>query len=123
MHNYLEGLKNEFDAEDGSFLINLRGGMIWDKHSFVWLVTLMQTCCKETNIEEKLDRWIAEGFWYIPQFSKDWSSHPNFPKHHSSKYYEKAYCLLDDLAYYFFTGNHPRIDKRDLVEVFIEETK
>ena len=31
MDNYLEVLKSEFDAEDGSFLINLRGGMSWDK--------------------------------------------------------------------------------------------
>jgi len=45
MDNYLEVLKNEFEAEEGSFLINLRG-MDWNKNAFIRLVTAMETCCE-----------------------------------------------------------------------------
>ncbi|HVE57025.1 MAG TPA: hypothetical protein VNB22_09365 [Pyrinomonadaceae bacterium] len=122
MDNYLEVLKNEFEAEEGSFLINLRG-MDWNKNAFIRLVTAMETCCENIAGQEKLERWLAEGFWYVPQFAFDWASHPEFPKRHSAEYYKATYCLLHELASYFFTGAHPRIDSRNLVKDFLENTE
>lgn len=119
--NYLEILRNEFEAGDNSFLIKLRCELDWDKAAFANLVSLMQTCCQDYESESKLERWIAEGFWYVPQFVVDWTTHPNFPKRHSTDYYEEAYECLRDLAFYFFFGEHPRIDKRRLDEIFFEK--
>ncbi len=115
-------LRSEDEDCDNTFLIQIRVRLNWDKDLFLILVREMQICCRDYETEELVEKWIAEGFWYMSQFVRDWTTHPNFPKQFSSEYYEKAYCLLDDLAFYFFIGNHPRIDNRDLVEVFIEET-
>lgn len=66
---------------------------------------------------------MAEGFWYVEQFAVDWSSHPEFPKRHSAEYYKEAYYLLHDLASYFFTGAHPRVDGRSVVKAFLEKSE
>ena len=126
MNNYLEILRKQFleceyEKSENSFLLKLRPNMIWDKDSFLELVTAMQICCENYKSKDTIEKWIANGFWYVPQFIRDWTSHPNFPKIYSSRYYEKAYNLLDDLASYFFLAAHPRIDERNLIEVFLEE--
>ena len=104
MDNYIEILKREFDAEDGSFLVKLRSDLEWDKEAFSRLASVMQACCEEHENVETLERWITEGFWYIPTFVRSWTTHENFPRVHSKEYYEKAYQRLDDLAYWFFMG-------------------
>jgi hypothetical protein len=58
-----------------------------------------------------LDRWMAEGFWYVPSFVRDWTTHPNFPRIHNAEYYQKAYQRLDDLAYWFFFGESPYLNE------------
>lgn len=104
---HLAVLKHEFDAEEGSFLIQLRPNMEWDKEAFSRLVAAMQVCCRESEKKRTLPRWIANGFWYIPSFVKDWVSHPNFPRAYPSDYYERAFQRLDDLAYWYFFGESP----------------
>ena len=120
---YIEDLRREFEAGDNSFLIKLRLELTWDKVSFANLVSLMQTCCENYESEQKFERWIAEGFWYIPQFIIDWTTHPRFLKKYSKDYYEKAYECLKDLAFYFFIGQHPRIDKQRLDDIFLRIQK
>ena len=107
MSTYLDTLKHEFEARDDSFLLQLRTQMKWDKASFSRLVLTMKIYCQNEVGAELVERWIAMGFWYIPQFTRDWTTHPNFPRVHSEDYYQKAYRLLDDLAYWFFMGESP----------------
>lgn len=121
MDNYFEILKNEFEAGDDSFLINLRCGLTWDKEAFIRLVTAMETCCETVISEDKVERWLAEGFWYVPQFTKDWSSHQNFPKEHPPEYYEAAYYLLNVLAERFFVETESGSIDRNSVEYFFEK--
>jgi hypothetical protein len=97
--NYLCILKNEFDAGDGSFLIKLRPNLEWDKDAFTRLICAMQMYCEQRRKSEMVEFWLAQGFWFIPGFVRDWTSHPDFPRVHSQEYYEKAYRRLDDLAW------------------------
>ena len=53
---------------------------------------------------------MANGFWYVPSFVREWTTHPNFPRVHSTEYYQKAYERLDDLAYWFFYGESPYLN-------------
>ena len=105
--DYLPILTNEFRAEEDTFLIQLRPWLHWDKIAFTRLTQAMAICCRLTAGQEKLDRWVAEGFWFIPTFVRDWTTHPKFPREHSAEYYEAAYERLDDLAYWFFHGETP----------------
>jgi hypothetical protein len=107
MDNYLLLLRNEFEAGEGSFLIQIRPDLNWDKASFSRLITVMQRCCHEYSESDTLDRWMSEGFWYVPIFVRDWTTNPSFPRVHQPEYYQKAYQRLDDLAYWFFIGESP----------------
>ncbi len=103
----LEVLRQEFTASDGSFLIQLRPGLVWDKEAFSRLVTAMEACCKAYEGKESLERWLAQGFWYLPWFVKHWTGHPNFPRPQPEEYYTNAIDRLSDLAYWFFMGYSP----------------
>ena len=107
MNDYRDVLQREFDAEEGSFLIQLRPGLVWDRAAFSRLVLAMEACCKDHEGRESIDRWIAVGFWYLSWSVKDWATHPNFPKDEPPEYYEKAFKRLFDLAYWFFCGESP----------------
>ncbi len=102
-------LRSEFEAHDGSFLIQLRPRLTWDKAAFSRLIAVMEQCCRDYADNDLLDRWIAQGFWYIPTFVKAWTTHPNFPREHEQAYYDAAYRRLDDLAYWYFWGQSPYI--------------
>lgn len=110
MDDYLVILRNEFEAGEGSFLIQIRPYLNWDKVAFTRLILAMQTCCEQSYHLDKLDRWIAEGFWFIPDFVQTWTTHPNFPRVHSEEYYDKAYERMRDLAWWFFMAESPYMD-------------
>jgi hypothetical protein len=107
MKDFMTVLRNEFDAGDSSFLISLRPKLEWDKKSSTRLATAMNLCAVSEASEHKLERWVAEGFWYVPRFVREWATHPNFPKVHALDYYERAFTRLDDLAYWYFRGESP----------------
>ena len=107
MEDFMAVLKNEFEAGEGSFLIKLRPRLEWDKAAFNRLVSAMKHCAECGSGDPKLERWVAEGFWYMSHFVREWALHPSFPKVHSVEYYDKAFTRLDDLAYWFFTGRSP----------------
>ncbi len=107
MENYFEILEKEFKAEDNTFLIQLRIDLKWDEMAFSRLIEAMISYCENHSLDKKVDRWIAEGFWYIPTFTRSWSSHQSFPRLFPNEYYEKSYDLLDELAFWFFTGQSP----------------
>ncbi len=102
----LQILNNEFDAGDGSFLISIRGDMVWDVEAFDRLSGAMAQYCREASgTSAHLERWVAQGFWYVPWFVRDWTSHPNFPRDLPATYYDGAYRQLDDLAFSYFFGH------------------
>jgi len=67
----------------------------------------MHTFVSQRATEEPIPRWIAEGFWYLGWFVRDWSEHPNFPRQHDHTYYAHAYERLHDLASWLFIGQSP----------------
>ncbi len=107
METFITILKNEFAAGEGSFLIKLRPNLEWDKAAFNRLTSAMKLCAESKSSDTKLERWVAEGFWFVPRFVREWATHPNFPKVHAADYYEKAFSRLDDLAYWYFMGQSP----------------
>ena len=110
VESFLDILKREFTAEDGSFLIQLRPNLNWNKEAFSKLVTAMEACCKACEKQESLERWLVEGFWWMSWFVKDWTTHPSFPRPQPPEYHENALKRLEDLAYWFFSGCSPYED-------------
>jgi hypothetical protein len=103
----LEDLRREFEAEDGSFLLQLRVELMWDPAAFGRMTALMLDVVKSREREAPIPRWLAEGFWLLDWFVKDWSTHPNFPRPLAEGYYRRAYERLHDLAYWLFIGESP----------------
>jgi hypothetical protein len=103
----LEDLRREFQAEESSFLLQLRGEIRWDPVAFGRMTALMLEVVKSRNPEVPIPRWLAEGFWFLDWFVKDWSTHPNFPRPLAERYYRRAYERLHDLAYWLFMGKSP----------------
>ena len=84
MEDFIATLKSEFEAGEDGFLIKLRPGLEWDKAAFNRLTSAMKRSAESTSNEPKLERWVAEGFWFVPRFVREWATHPNFPKVHSA---------------------------------------
>lgn len=100
--DYEDLLKREFDAEEGSFLLKLRVYLEWDATRFDELVAAMDACCRDEAGSGTVDRWVASGFWYVPEFVADWVSHPSFPREHPQQYYDKRIMRLRNLAVAYF---------------------
>ena len=120
--DYSTVLRNEFCANEGSFLLQLRVNLTWDKAAFTRLTEAMLACCKAYDAVDRraagigsgadttcLPRWIAEGFWYVSWFVKSWTTHPAWAERTKpeQEYYDRAYERLFDLAFWFFTGDSP----------------
>lgn len=107
MAQWQETLGHEFAAGDGSFLSRLRGDLTWDRQAFATLTDAMRDCCEIHAETAMMERWVAEGFWYLQRFVRDWTQHPKFPRPYPADYYDRAYGRLDDLGEWFFTGSCP----------------
>jgi hypothetical protein len=99
-------LKREFDAEEGSFLLRLRGDLEWDRAAFTRLEQAMRAACERSQSDEKLDRWVAEGFYEVATWVPSWTSHPNFPKPAPDAYFKDCIERIEDLANWYFRGWH-----------------
>jgi hypothetical protein len=123
--NYRDILKSEFAAEEGSFLLQIRVHMQWDAAAFSRLTQAMLECCEEFDARDKhttgatyandsscLPRWLAEGFWYVSWFIRNWTTHPAWKDRTAphQDYYDRAYERLHMLADWFFTGDCPYAD-------------
>jgi hypothetical protein len=107
----LDLLRREFSADQGTFLLGLRGeGLEWDKAAFSRLEKAMRSACEHFQDSHQLDRWMAEGFYYTSWFVRDWTSHPNFPRPEPDQYYEDCIRRIADLADWFFQGSHSYIE-------------
>jgi hypothetical protein len=72
----------------------------------------MEICCKANENSDILERWLAEGFWYLQIFVREHTMHPDFQRIYPQQYNEKAFQRLDDLAYWFFMGESPYLDNK-----------
>jgi hypothetical protein len=103
----LELLRQEFRAEDGSFLLQLRVDLHWDRQAFSRLEQAMRRVCAQQEPWQQLDRWLVEGYWYLSDFVPGHTSHPDFPRPEPDPYYKAAVRRLWDLQNWFVTGDRP----------------
>jgi hypothetical protein len=123
--DYLSVLEREFVAEDGSFLLQLRVQLTWDKAAFTRLTSAMLACCQAfdkgdlrpsmedtTHYTALVPRWLAEGFWCVGRFVESWTMHPAWDQRRAAEpeYYRAAYERLFLLAEWFFIGQCPSLD-------------
>jgi hypothetical protein len=99
-------LRREWDAEEGSFLLRLRGDLVWDRAAFSRMERAMRAVCAACQGREELPRRLAEGYHYVTHFVPEWTSHPHFPRPEPAEYYEDCLERLRDLADWFFRGEH-----------------
>jgi hypothetical protein len=118
-------LQTEFSADEGSFLLQLRGDLVWNKTSFTRLTNAMLACCRAydkgdlrftmvdvTYYTAQVPRWLAEGFWTVGTFVKGHTEHPAWDTKRAAEpeYYDAAYWRLHMLGEWFFTGQCPYKD-------------
>lgn len=101
-----DALRAEFFAEDGTFLLEVRG-LYWDREAFTRLERLMRQACAEHEGADALERWMVEGFWFCSDWVPTWTSHPNFPRPEPQAYYEAAIERMRDLQWWFVMGQSP----------------
>ncbi|GLW09708.1 hypothetical protein Misp01_48370 [Microtetraspora sp. NBRC 13810] len=107
----LAGLRREFEAGDDTFLLKLRGDRLeWDRDAFSRLERAMRAACELYQGRDRLDRWVAEGFYDVSRWVRDWTSHPHFPRPKPAEYHDACLERLDDLADWFFRGFHSYIE-------------
>lgn len=60
-----------------------------------------------------LPDWLAEIFWFLSHFVRDWTTHEAWDADHAHEpeYFQKAYQRLDRLASWFFSGRCPWLDE------------
>ncbi|MCF6443065.1 hypothetical protein L1077_26930 [Pseudoalteromonas luteoviolacea] len=102
-------LRNEFEAGENSFLITLRCELKWDWDAFYKCTSLMYEVAMLENQKPAIDMWIAQGFWSMDTWVKEWSSNENFPRPQPEKY-KQALMILNELAYLLFNGESPYMD-------------
>jgi len=150
--DYLKTIWYEYGARDG-FCVQLRSHLSWDKAAFDRLTQAMRSCCKEYEISTQevnrgrerlipdsgemsiyvlgypdpptrlLPDWLAEIFWFLSHFVRDWTSHEVWDADQAREpdYFQKAYQRLDHLASWFFTGRCPwRDEEKGWSQTFVE---
>ncbi len=107
MTEHLAILRREFDAEEGTFLLRLRVELEWDRPAFSRLIRVMEQCAVEHEGSDRIERWIACGFWFLEQTAADWVGHPDRGRTGDEEYYRQACMRLRDLASWLFFGASP----------------
>lgn len=98
MENWREVLKQEFDGEPGSFIRELRFGRGWNQAAYERLFVAMRECCKAHEGKEVVERWIADGFWYL-------SCYPEQSEPKVATYRTNAFLNFYHLASWLFSGD------------------
>lgn len=82
------------------------------------LLMTMRDYCRSLEEEVKLEREIAEGFWFISHFVRDWTTHEGFRNANKlpEEYYIEAYELIYHLSWWYFTNDCPFISEDDFNE-------
>jgi hypothetical protein len=103
----LELLRREFAAEEGSFLLQLRCDLHWDRGAFSRLEQAMRRVCAQQEPQDQLSRWLVEGYWRLSDFVPEHIYHRDFPRREPAEYYQSAIKRLTDLQNWFVTGRSP----------------
>ena len=101
-------LRQEFDSEPGSFMHRLYVDRVWDRSAFSRLERAMREVCRDYGgqDQDRLERWLAEGYFVSATWVRDHTSHPSFPRPDPRDYYEACLERLWELADWFFRGYH-----------------
>lgn len=102
--NQLDVLRHEFRAGEGSFLLALRTEYHWDRVAFTRLEQAMRSVAVEYADRDQIDRWLADGYYYVSTFVPGHTQHPDFPRPDPDAYYQACIRRLRDLASWFFSG-------------------
>ena len=108
MDDALIVLQQEFQAADGSFLLQLRS-YEWDRAAFTRLEVAMRDVAAkyaEATTFDSLPRWLAWGYYFLSHTVAETSSHPDFRRPEPRAYYDGCLQRLQDLADWFFQGSH-----------------
>ena len=123
--DYSTVLWHEFNAEEGSFLLQLRCDFVWDRAAFTRLTEAMLACCQAYDEDKQqstvlrqvsdpmyVPRWLADGFWYVATYVEGHTAHPAWKEKIAAdpSYYNRAYERLRDLADWFFSGHCGYLD-------------
>ncbi|MFE0174513.1 hypothetical protein ACFWZ2_19530 [Streptomyces sp. NPDC059002] len=100
----MDVLRREFAAQEGSFLLALRCELTWDRAAFTRLERAMRVACAYWQSSDKVDRWLADGFYEMATAVPSWTAHPDFPRPTPDTYYEACLERIGDLADWFFRG-------------------
>jgi hypothetical protein len=104
MEKVRETLEREFLAEEGSFLLRLRSDLTWDRTAFTRLERAMRAACAHHQAADRLDRWLAHGFYELATAVPWWTAHPDFSRPDPDAYYEDCLERIGDLADWYFNG-------------------
>lgn len=117
-NNLIDELLYEFRGEKESFLITIRCDLEWSHDKFIKFLSTIRNYCKHRQLSNQLDKEIAQGFWFISWFIKDWTSHPDFRKANkfSDNYYTESYELIHDLSWWYFMEEPIYIEDKDFKE-------
>jgi hypothetical protein len=103
-----EILRREFDAEEGSFLLQARCHANWDWDAFRRLTSAMYDVADEVRRQPSIETWIARGFWFCETWIQDWTRHPKSSR--PPEAYRDAKQLLHELSSFLFHGESPYKD-------------
>ena len=70
MNDYLDILRHEFEANDGSFLISMRVELEWDWEAFSRVTEAMRIYCDRHTESDVVERWVASGFYYLTDVTR-----------------------------------------------------
>jgi hypothetical protein len=102
--NPLDVLRQEFHAEEGSFLLTLRTEYHWDRAAFTRLEQAMRLVAAGYASRDQLARWLADGYYYVSTYVPAMTQHPDFQRPTPDSYYEACIKRLHQLATWFFSG-------------------
>ncbi len=97
-------LRSDFDAAEGSFLLQLRCQGRWDDERLTKLLEVMAHCTKLYADADSLPRWIASGFWYMSVFVPEQAQHQSFQSSHSPAFLRERCGDIEHVVFGFFTG-------------------
>jgi hypothetical protein len=109
LDHWRDVLQREFAAADGSFLAIAQEELRWDKDAFRELLEAMRDGCIRCADDERLDRWMAHGFFYVPAFVRAWSLQPGFERPDDA-YWSRAIALLETLGHWYLWAEPPTPD-------------
>ena len=90
-------LEEEFAAAEGSFTLQLRCTG-WDKAAHARLFVAMRECCKAHEGETHVERWIADGFWWLDFYTREHYADS------TDEYKANQATNFNHLIFWLFTG-------------------